>query len=190
VACRAPGGLQETLEILPDMTTLGKYIGGGTSFGAFGGRQDIMNLYDPFRPDALAHAGTFNNNAITMSAAVAAMTKVYTSDKVRAFNAAGDELRTRLNDEAKRKHLPVQFTGRGSMMNIHFSSTTIRCAKDVDAGNANARSLFHMEMLEKGQYFARRGMINLSLPMTQQEHDGFVEAAANFFEQNAQLLTH
>jgi glutamate-1-semialdehyde 2,1-aminomutase len=186
----APGGLQEALEIFPDMTTLGKYIGGGASFGAFGGRKDIMSLYDPFRPDALAHAGTFNNNAITMSAAVAAMTKVYTPEKIRTFNAAGDGLRARLNEVAKRQNLPVQFTGRGSMMNIHFTSMTIRNAKDADASSSTARALFHMEMLEQGQYCARRGMINLSLPMTGQEHDGFVAAASAFFEQNAQLLAH
>ena len=185
----APGGLQEALEILPDITTLGKYIGGGASFGAFGGRKDIMSLYDPFRPDALAHAGTFNNNAITMSAAVAAM-KVYTPDKARTFNAAGDELRARLNQVAQRSKLPIQFTGRGSMMNIHFTSTAIRSAKDADASSSAARALFHMEMLEKGQYCARRGMINLSLPMTKQEHDGFVTAASAFFEQNARLLAH
>ena len=50
------------------MTTLGKYIGGGMSFGAFGGRADIMELFDPAAPDALPHAGTFNNNVLTMAA--------------------------------------------------------------------------------------------------------------------------
>ncbi|HXC89829.1 MAG TPA: aminotransferase class III-fold pyridoxal phosphate-dependent enzyme, partial [Stellaceae bacterium] len=57
----APGGLQEAHGILPDLTTLGKYLGGGMSFGAFGGRPDIMERFDPRRPDAFQHAGTFNN---------------------------------------------------------------------------------------------------------------------------------
>ena len=64
----APGGLQEAHGILPDMTTLGKYLGGGMSFGAFGGRAEIMERFDPRRPDAFQHAGTFNNNVLTMNA--------------------------------------------------------------------------------------------------------------------------
>jgi glutamate-1-semialdehyde 2,1-aminomutase len=62
------GGLQARLGIRPDVTTLGKYIGGGSSFGAFGGRADVMELFDPARPGALPHAGTFNNNVVSMAA--------------------------------------------------------------------------------------------------------------------------
>src|SRR5215469_6316389 len=58
----APGGLQEAHGIYADLTTLGKYVGGGMSFGAFGGRADIMERFDPRRLDAFQHAGTFNNN--------------------------------------------------------------------------------------------------------------------------------
>ena len=71
----APGGLQSVRGVKPDLTTLGKYIGGGMSFGAFGGRADIMDLFDPRRPDALPHAGTFNNNVLTMSAGLAGLTE-------------------------------------------------------------------------------------------------------------------
>ena len=93
----SPGGLQPVRGIKPDLTTLGKYIGGGMSFGAFGGRADIMDLFDPRRPDALPHAGTFNNNVLTMSAGLAGLTEVYTPDAARALNARGDALRERLN---------------------------------------------------------------------------------------------
>src|SRR6516225_1882802 len=64
----APGGLQEAHGILLDLTTLGKYVGGGMSFGAFGGRAEIMERFDPRRADAFQHAGTFNNNVLTMNA--------------------------------------------------------------------------------------------------------------------------
>ena len=79
----SPGGLQQVRGIKPDLTTFGKYIGGGMSFGAFGGRADIMDLFDPRRPDALPHAGTFNNNVLTMSAGLAGLTEVYTPDAAR-----------------------------------------------------------------------------------------------------------
>ena len=72
----------------PDLTTFGKYIGGGMSFGAFGGRADIMDLFDPRRPDALPHAGTFNNNVLTMSAGLAGLTEVYTPAAARGAERA------------------------------------------------------------------------------------------------------
>ena len=89
----SPGGLQEALGIIPDMTTLGKYIGGGMSFGAFGGRADLMGRYDPRRPDALPHAGTFNNNILTMSAGLAGMTEIFTPEAARELSALGEDLR-------------------------------------------------------------------------------------------------
>ena len=89
----APGGLQSVVGVKPDLTTFGKYIGGGMSFGAFGGRAEIMDLFDPRRPDALPHAGTFNNNVLTMTAGLAGLTEVYTPEAAVALNARGETLR-------------------------------------------------------------------------------------------------
>jgi phosphonate transport system permease protein len=61
------------LGLRPDLTTIGKFFGGGMAFGCFGGRQDVMGQFDPRRPNALAHAGTFNNNTLTMAAGSAAL---------------------------------------------------------------------------------------------------------------------
>ena len=91
-----PGGLQERLGIWPDLTTLGKYIGGGASFGAFGGRADVMELFDPARPGALPHAGTFNNNVVSMAAGHAGLTRVYPPQTARWHTARGEALREEL----------------------------------------------------------------------------------------------
>lgn len=184
----APGGLQERHGVVPDMTTLGKYVGGGCSFGAFGGREDIMSIYDPYRPDAIGHAGTFNNNAMTMAAGVAAMTEVYTPARAKALNDSGDVLRARLNGEAATRELPVQVSGLGSMMNMHFRSGELRNSDDAAASSDAARGLLHIEMLERGQHCARRGMINLSLPMGQTEIDGLVAAFGGFLDTHARLI--
>src|SRR5215831_14560981 len=93
----APGGLQEVHGILPDLTTLGKYVGGGMSFGAFGGRADLMERFNPHRPDAFQHAGTFNNNVMTMNAGLVGLTEIYTPERAGALNNWGDRLRERLN---------------------------------------------------------------------------------------------
>ncbi|MCH7943256.1 MAG: aminotransferase class III-fold pyridoxal phosphate-dependent enzyme, partial [Proteobacteria bacterium] len=92
----APGGLQEVHGVIPDMTTLGKYLGGGLPFGAFGGRRDLMERFDPRRADAIHHSGTFNNNILTLSAGLAGLTEVFTADACRALNAAGEGFRLRL----------------------------------------------------------------------------------------------
>jgi glutamate-1-semialdehyde 2,1-aminomutase len=130
----APGGLQERHNILPDLTTLGKYIGGGMSAGAFGGRAEIMAQFDPRRADALPHAGTFNNNVLTMAAGLAGLTEIYTPEAAHTLNARGDALRQQLNALCLRHEVPMQFTGLGSMMNVHMTAepmrpgATARCA--------------------------------------------------------------
>jgi glutamate-1-semialdehyde 2,1-aminomutase len=184
----SPGGLQQALGLTPDMTTLGKYIGGGCSFGAFGGRGDIMALYDPYRPDAIAHAGTFNNNAMTMAAGVAAMTEVYTPERAVQLNADGDALRARLNGEIEKRGLAVQVTGRGSMMNVHFRSGIIRNSDDAAASSDTARALLHIEMLERGYHLARRGMLNLSLPMVAADHDGLAAAFGDLLDSYERVI--
>jgi glutamate-1-semialdehyde 2,1-aminomutase len=152
------GGLQEVLGITPDLTTLGKYIGGGLASGAFGGRRDLMERFDPSRPDALQHAGTFNNAVLTMAAGAAGLTKVLTRDEIARLNALGDRLRERLPDEA-------HATGYGSMIGLHIEDEE-RAAR------------VHLGMLERGYSYARRGFVALSLPLTQEDVDGFADALA------------
>src|SRR6516165_4077379 len=135
----APGGLQEAHGVLPDLTTLGKYVGGGMSFGAFGGGADIMERFDPRRPDAFQHAGTFNNNVLTMNAGFAGLTELYTPERARTLNAGGDLLRERLNAVAQRHKLAMQFTGLGSMLAVHMTDRPIRSQEDAERGNAALR---------------------------------------------------
>ncbi|TAJ24228.1 MAG: aminotransferase class III-fold pyridoxal phosphate-dependent enzyme, partial [Reyranella sp.] len=118
----SPGGLQAKHGVIPDMTTLGKYIGGGMSFGAFGGKREIMELFDPTKPDALPHAGTFNNNALTMAAGVAGYGEVYTPEAAKTLNERGDRIRERLNAICQKAGVAFQFSGIGSMMTAHATS--------------------------------------------------------------------
>jgi glutamate-1-semialdehyde 2,1-aminomutase len=134
----APGGLQEAHGVLPDLTTLGKYVGGGMSFGAFGGRADIMERFDPRRPDAFQHAGTFNNNVFTMNAGLVGLTELYTPERARALNSWGDRLRERLNAGIRRHGLAMQFTGLGSMFSVHMTDRPIRSQEDAERGNSTS----------------------------------------------------
>ena len=185
----APGGLQEKLGVLPDMTVLGKYLGGGLAFGAFGGGADIMGRFDPRTAGAFPHAGTFNNDVLTMAAGAAGLEEVFTPEAADALNARGDALRDRLNALAGSRGVPLRATGLGSIMNVHFTTREIRRVDDARAGDQAALALFHLEMLARGQYLSRRGFMSLSLPLTDDDIDGFVAAAEDFLETFADTLT-
>ncbi|MBI1777546.1 MAG: aspartate aminotransferase family protein [Proteobacteria bacterium] len=184
----SPGGLQALYNVIPDMTSLGKYIGGGMSFGAFGGRADIMSRFDPRRPDALPHAGTFNNNILTMSAGYAGLSEVYTPQRAVELNAFGDKLRQRLNALCRKRDLAMQFTGIGSMMSVHFLKGEIRSIFDARAGSKELVELFFLDMLERGIYLARRGMMALSLPITETDGEALVAAVDEFQTARGSLL--
>jgi glutamate-1-semialdehyde 2,1-aminomutase len=184
----SPHGLQHILGVKPDMMTLGKYVGGGMSFGAFGGREDLMARFDPRRPEALPHAGTFNNNVLTMSAGIAALSEVYTPEAANALNAMGEALRARLNAICAKHGVAMQFTGRGSMLAVHMLKGEIRSPRDAAKGNALAKDLFFFDLQKAGIWIARRGMMVLSLPLTQTDMDAFAEAVEEFATSRRDLL--
>ncbi len=184
----APGGLQSVAGVKPDLTTFGKYIGGGMSFGAFGGRAEIMDLFDPRRSDALPHAGTFNNNVLTMSAGLAGLTQVYTPEAAHALNARGDALRDRLNGLCKAAGVAMQFTGIGSMLAVHFTAAPIRGPADAAKGDPKLKELFFFDMLAHGIWLARRGMMTLCLPIGDAECDKLAAAVEEFLDSRRSLL--
>ena len=172
----SPGGAQELFKVIPDMTTLGKYVGGGMSFGAFGGDDEIMAIYHPSKQPGIPHAGTFNNNALTMSAGIAAMEQVFTPDVAKILNARGDVLRERLNAILDDLNLPMQFTGIGSLMNLHGTRQPIRSESDAASSDDRLKELFFLQLLENGYYIARRGFIALMLTNSDDQIEGFVRA--------------
>ena len=184
----AHGGLQASLDIAPDLTTLGKYIGGGMSFGAFGGRAEIMKLLDPREVGALPHAGTFNNNVLTMAAGIVAMRDIFNEEATHRLNGGGDDLRDALNALCRKAGAPMQFTGLGSLMNMHPVEGTIVSMKDLAGAELGARDLFFYHLLERGIYIARRGFITLMLPVGRAERDAMVQATADFIESYADHL--
>jgi glutamate-1-semialdehyde 2,1-aminomutase len=184
----APGGLQEAHGILPDLTTLGKYVGGGMSFGAFGGRAEIMERFDPRRPDAFQHAGTFNNNVLTMNAGLVGLTELYTPQRARALNSWGDGIRERLNALVQRHGLSMQFTGRGSMISVHMTDAPIRSQEDAEKGNAGLRDLFYFDLVARGIWFAKRGMFALSIALDERDGEKLVAVVEEFAETRAPLF--
>jgi len=182
------GGLQKLHGITPDLTTLGKYIAGGMSFGAFGGRADIMGMYDPANPKALPHGGTFNNNVLSMSAGVVAMGEIFTEEASEALRARGDVLRDSLNAVCARHKVPMQFTGIGSMIQPHFRSEPVLRPYTSTPAEDGLRELFFLDLMAAGIYIARRGMVAMSLPVGDAECARYVAAVEAFCAARKPLL--
>jgi glutamate-1-semialdehyde 2,1-aminomutase len=189
----APGGLKETLEVKPDLITLGKYLGGGLPFGAFGGRQDIMDVFNPLTPGALAHSGTFQNNTLMLHAGYAGLSGVYTPEVVRSLNAQGDDLRRRLQQIFAGTKFCV--TGQGSLICLHATKTKlspeqITCRDDVAAvEETDLKELFWLELVNAGFWMQNRGSITLNIVTPASVIDAFVAAVERFCERHTTFIS-
>lgn len=182
------GGLQKLHGITPDLVTLGKYIAGGMSFGAFGGRADVMSVFDSHRPGALVHSGTFNNNVLSMSAGMLAMGEIFDDSAAEALRKRGDGLRDALNAICAKHGVAMQFTGIGSMVQPHFRLGLILRPYTASAQEDGLRELFFLDMMKAGIYIARRGMVALSLPVGDAELARYIAAVEEFCASRKPLM--
>jgi glutamate-1-semialdehyde 2,1-aminomutase len=182
------GGLQKLHGVTPDLTTLGKYMAGGMSFGAFGGRSDVMDLFDAHRPGALVHSGTFNNNVMSMAGGIVAMGEIFDAAAADALFARGEALRTRLNDICRQRAVDMHFSGLGSMMQPHFRQGPIERPYNLSAREEALRELYFFDLLAAGIYVARRGMIAMSLPIAAAECERLALAVDEFCALRAPFL--
>lgn len=179
-----PGGLQAKFSLKPDLTTLGKYIGGGLAFGAFGGREDLLASYDPRNPTSLPHSGTFNNNTLTMAAGYAGLSQIYTNVANRELNMLGDELREALVRVTKGTKMVI--TGVGAILTVHFLSEGIVPvnASDIDRQSSpRLKRLFWFYCLENGYWVTERGMLALCLGTTEVDIIPFVALVERFLSE-------
>jgi glutamate-1-semialdehyde 2,1-aminomutase len=185
-------GIQGMLGIEPDLTTLGKFIGGGLPTGAFGGSAELMAQFNPKQEGALAHAGTFNNNVCSMAAGCAALSEIYTPERATAFFESSEAFRQSLNEMFAAKAVPMYANGLASMIAIHFSREATKNPAHITAGCRSLRPLLHMELLLDGVSICTRGDLFLSLPMDESHlskaHDALSEFADRFKPLIAQVL--
>lgn len=173
------GGAQKIFNIMPDITTLGKIIGGGTPIGAFGGRSDIMSMYDP-REKKMYHSGTFNGNAISMIAGVAAM-EAYNQSQVDYINHLGETFKDKLNNLVIDIGLNIQINGMGSIYNTIFSHKPTANYRDVANSHEELNELLFMTLITKGVFIAPRGMFCMSTAMNELDMDFAIEKLKESF---------
>ncbi len=182
------GGRQGLLGLRADLTTLGKYFGGGMSVGVFGGRAEVMSRFDPHRTDALGHAGTFNNNVLTMAAGLAGLERVLTAEALDELNARGDRLRERLNAIFAAERVALQVTGLGSLLSLHATAVPVRSTIDLAPTDPRVKELLFLDLLEHGVWMARRGFMALSLPFGDPEANRLAQALESIVRTRKALL--
>ncbi len=171
----APGGSQEYYGITPDMTSLGKIIGGGFAVGAFGGRQDIMGLYDPTSGPRVAHAGTFNANPATMLAGAVTLEQL-TPEVYRRIAEVTEYLRHGLREVGQELEVPVQVTGLGSLFGIHFLDDHLVGYRDIAKADGALRHDVFLGLLNEGILMAPNLVGAVSTVISEPEVDAFVDA--------------
>ena len=184
------GGYQKICGVTPDLTTFGKIIGGGLPIGAFGGRSDIMDIFSPKRKDPMHHSGTFNGNAITMAAGIAAMEEI-DENLIQEINRLGDELKQGLRGVFDRKGVRGQVTGVGSLLNVHLCVPDVvdmRSAKADWSAAQPLRELLSLALKNQGVYTPKRVMLCISSPMSAKEIRKAIEAFNTALEQLKPLI--
>ena len=168
------GGYQQIEEVTPDMTAVAKIIGGGFPVGAFGGRHEIMQLFDlEAAEDSLFHSGTFNGNNMTMTAGLEAMRRLDEAAIAR-INRLGERLRDGLNRLFEAKRIQAQCLGYGSLQQIHWTAepvVTLADTRRASADTGRLRELLQLELLNHGVYTSNRGLFSMSTPMSDADID-------------------
>lgn len=171
-------GAQSNYKVKPDLTSLGKIIGGGFPIGAFAGRKDIMNILDPGGNDfRFALSGTFSANPVSMTAGKIAM-EMFDRDAVEKLNSFSQIAINQIYEAGKVAGIPLSITGKGSMFKVHFRETPPTTYRDCyeDATLKNIMNLFLDKMYEEGIIMINSCSCTLSTVITQKEIDVLSEA--------------
>jgi glutamate-1-semialdehyde 2,1-aminomutase len=170
------GGAQEYFDVLPDLTCLGKLIGGGFPSGAFGGRRDIMAMFDPSRgPPVIPHAGSHNANPIAMVAGAVTLT-LLTPAAIQQLNTRGAAFRQVLATAFSEAGIPVQITGLGSLFALHVGAHPVPSARDPMDPYTELRHEIFLGLYNEGVLIDPRGVGNLSTVIGEEEIGQFADA--------------
>jgi glutamate-1-semialdehyde 2,1-aminomutase len=155
----AVGGSAQKFALQPDLVVLGKFLGGGTPLGAFGGSRDIMRIFDPLQPGCVFHGGSFNGNPVGCSAGLVTL-RLLTAERIGAMDAASRDIRAALERRAAQLGLDVVVTGLGSVSGIAFAADPMRHEDDPSA--LGLAPLFHLACASEGVVIGPGGIIAVS----------------------------
>ena len=173
------GGAQDYYGVKPDLTCFGKVVGGGMPVGAFGGRDDIMSLWDPSDGGSVVqHAGTFNGNPMTAVAGVATLESL-TADKYEYLEHLGNMLRNKLRTLFAELEVPMSVTGVASLFALQFTPTEVIDYRTYATNNKEMLQTMFIGLLNEGFLMSNRCAGNVSTVHTEDDVDAFVLAVKN-----------
>jgi len=181
----AVGGSAERFSLNPDLVVLGKFLGGGTALGAFGGKRDLMSIFDPTRPRPLFHGGSFNGNPVGCAAGLATL-KDLTAERIALMDAAGEQLRQALAARAARLGLEVAVTGIGSVSGISFLADPARHEDNPSA--LGLAALFHLACANEGVLIGPGGILSVCTVHDERTLETAIGALSRALEALAALL--
>jgi glutamate-1-semialdehyde 2,1-aminomutase len=177
----ARGGAQEKYRVTPDLTCLGKIVGGGLPVGAYGGRREIMEMIAPLGP--VYQAGTLSGNPLAMAAGIATLRLLGEPGVYDRLESLSARLAAGLADAARAAGVPYTANRVGSMLTGFFCSGPVRDYATAKLADTKRYAAFFQAMLERGVYLApsqfEAGFV--SLAHTEAEIDATVEAAQAAF---------
>jgi glutamate-1-semialdehyde 2,1-aminomutase len=193
------GGTQAIHGISPDLTSMGKIIGGGLPVGAIGGKRELLQIFSPETRENVFHASTFSGNALTMAAGFAAMSH-FTDTEAKRLNWLGDKLREGFNLILHQNGICGQAIGLGSLTNLHLTDENLHDSRDAMLGmvaSGHISRLLHLGMLRRGIMSASRLMYCISTPMGEDEvvaaitalNETLIELRPFIKEERPELLT-
>lgn len=172
----AYGGAQEHYGVSPDLTCLGKAIGGGFPLGVVGGRSDIMAVFDPSEhPARVPHPGSYNANPLSLVAGATSL-ELLTQAEIDRLNRHGDALRSELSAAFAEAGIAVQVTGLGSLFGIHFLPRPVKSYRDALCSDKGLRHRLFLGLVGEGVLIDPRGAGCLSTAIAEEELDAFVGA--------------
>jgi glutamate-1-semialdehyde 2,1-aminomutase len=172
----AYGGAQQHYGIVPDMTCLGKLIGGGLPLGAFGGREDIMALFDPSRgAPTIPHPGSYNANPVSLAAGLATL-ELLTRELISDLNHRGERLREEIGRAFGESGVPATVTGLGSLFGIHLTPGPVRTVRDAARADTRFRHEIFLGLYNEGVLIDPRGVGTLSTAIGIGEIEQFIAA--------------
>tara|TARA_B100000470_G_scaffold10244_1_gene7033 strand:+ start:119 stop:1459 length:1341 start_codon:yes stop_codon:yes gene_type:complete len=175
----AYGGAQDYYGVKPDLTCFGKVVGGGMPVGAFGGRDDIMSLWDPSEGGSVVqHAGTFNGNPMTAVAGIATLESL-TADKYEYLEHLGNMLRNKLRTLFAELEVPMSVTGVASLFALQFTPTEVIDYRTYATNNKEMLQTMFIGLLNEGFLMSNRCAGNVSTVHTEDDVDAFVLAVKN-----------
>ena len=175
------GGAQERFGILPDLTTLGKIIGGGLPVGAFGGRREIMETVAPL--GSTYQAGTLSGNPLAMAAGAATLTVLSEAGVYERLEALAHKVAEGLREAAESAGRPVTINRVGAMLTMFFHEGPVRSFADARRADTEAFAAYWRHMLESGVYLAPSQFESamISLALSDGDIDRAASAARTFF---------